>query len=58
MKIKFQTKEESNKEQREEFLKLSPSLRCYQFIQLMSAWSRYPTKNREKKDNFIILIDG
>lgn len=35
MEIRFQTKEESNKQQQEDFLKLSKVERIYSFLRLM-----------------------
>jgi hypothetical protein len=58
MKISFQTKEESNKKQLDDFLKLSKSDRIYSFIRLSESISKFPVKNRvdKNKDNFIIYI--
>jgi hypothetical protein len=58
MEIKFQTKEESNKQQQEAFLKLSKVERFYSFLGLMYAVKKFPTKNKieEKKHNFVIEI--
>lgn len=58
MEIRFQTKEESNKEQQEDFLKLSKTERVYAFFRLMEQVSRFPIKNKEdkNKDNFLIVI--
>lgn len=58
MEIRFQTKEESNKLQQEDFLKLSKTERVYAFFRLMEQVSRFPVKNRQdkNKDNFLILI--
>lgn len=57
MKISSRTKEESNKEQQEEFLKLSPVERIYSFLNLMERLKDYPTLAAPKnQDNFIIRI--
>ncbi|MBC7439849.1 MAG: hypothetical protein H7250_07690 [Flavobacterium sp.] len=58
MEIKFQTKEESNQQQQEAFLKLSKTERFYSFLNLMERMSQFPTKNKidKNKDNFIIII--
>jgi len=58
MKITFQTKEESKRQQEEEFLKLSKIERFYAFIRLSERVSSFPTKNKidKNKDNFIIHL--
>lgn len=58
MELKFQTKEESNKIQLEEFLKLSKTERFYSFLRLSESVSKFPVKNKidKNKDNFIIQI--
>ena len=58
MEIKFQTKEESNKQQQDDFLKLSKVERIYAFLDLMERMSKFPAKNKidSKKDNLIIII--
>ena len=58
MEIRFQTKEESNKQQQEEFLKLSGVERVYSFWRLMERVNRFPVKNKidKNKDNFIIEL--
>jgi hypothetical protein len=58
MEIRFQTKEESNNQQREDFLKLSGVERVYAFWRLMERMSRFPVKNKltENKSNFIIEL--
>jgi hypothetical protein len=58
MEIRFQTKEESNKQQQEDFLKLSKTERVYAFFRLVEQVSRFPIKNKEdkNKDNFLIVI--
>lgn len=59
MEIRFQTKEDSNKQQQEDFLKLSKTERFYSFLRLSERISRFPVKNKvdKNKDNFIIVID-
>lgn len=54
MEIRFQTKQESNKRQQEDFLKLSKVERIYSFLRLMERVNQFPVKN---KDNFLIVID-
>lgn len=58
MEIRFQTKEESNKQQQEEFLKLSKVERIYSFLRLSERISKFPVKNKvdKNKDNFLIVI--
>ncbi len=58
MEIKFQTKEESNKQQQEDFLKLSKVDRFYSFLSLMERVNKFPVKNKidKNKDNFQIII--
>lgn len=58
MKITFQTKEESNKQQQDDFLKLSKVERVYAFWRLMERMSRFPVKNKADKNegNFIIEL--
>ena len=58
MEINFRTKEESNKIQQEEFLKLSPAERIYAFFDLMFIMEKYPTTYKEdKSNNFLIVIE-
>lgn len=59
MEIRFQTKEESNKQQQEDFLKLSKIERIYSFLRLSERISKFPVKNKidKNKDNFQIIID-
>jgi len=45
MEIRFQTKEESNRQQYEEFLKLSKVERFYSFLRLSERMSKFPIKN-------------
>ncbi len=58
MEIKFQTKEESNRQQEEAFLKLSKSERVWRFFELMQkSKSLLPVKEKPiKSNNFIINI--
>ncbi|NHE59010.1 hypothetical protein [Cyclobacterium plantarum] len=58
MEIKFQTKEESNREQREAFLRLEPKDRFYHFLDLCENLKNLPLKTPRKapSDNFIIEI--
>lgn len=58
MEIKFQTKEESNREQREAFLRLEPKERFYAFLDLCENLKKFPVKSTNKtlSDNFIIEI--
>lgn len=58
MEIKFQTKEESKKQQLEEFLKLSGGERIWRFFMLSAQINRLPRKNKiEKTANFVIHIN-
>ena len=58
MEIRFQTKQESNKRQQEDFLKLSKVERIYSFLRLMERVNQFPVKNKvnKNKDNFLIVI--
>ena len=58
MEIRFQTKIESNKQQQEDFLKLSKVDRVYAFWRLMESVNKFPVKNKINKneDNFIIEL--
>jgi hypothetical protein len=58
MEIKFQTKEESNREQREAFLKLAPADRFYAFLDLCANLKKFPVKSTSAKasKNFVIEI--
>ena len=49
MEIKFQTKEESNRQQEEAFLKLSEEERILRTIQLKEMWKTFPVKEALKK---------
>lgn len=58
MELKFQTKEESNRQQQEAFLELSKSERVWRFFELMQKSKSLPVKQKpEKSKNFIIHID-
>lgn len=59
MSISFQTKAESNRQQREEFLNLSGGERVQVFLELCERMAEFPVKNKPKRenDNFIIVID-
>lgn len=56
MKLIFQTKEESNSKQREEFLKLSGAERLVAFFELSRKINKFPSKVKVDKTigNFII----
>ncbi len=57
MKITYSTKEESNRMQRENFLRLSCIERFYSFLDLMNSVKQYPVRVKiEKKNNFLIEI--
>ena len=57
MQITFQTKDESNARQLEEFLKLSKAERIYSFISLLMKSKQLPKKEKESKaTNFLIEI--
>ena len=57
MKITFQTKEESNKKQLDDFLKLSKVERIYSFIGFIFKSKQLPKKGaRQKNTNFLIEI--
>jgi dsDNA-binding SOS-regulon protein len=58
MEIKFQTKEESNREQREAFLQLKPIDRFYKFLALCEKLKKFPVKSPNKipTENFEIEI--
>jgi hypothetical protein len=58
MKVKFQTKEESNLKQEEYFLNLSPGERFSHWLIMMEYNYRLfgPPKNPEKNKNFLIII--
>ena len=56
MKIFFRTKEESNKIQEDEFLKLTPSERVLRFFSLVCYFKNFPTTATKENKNFIIVI--
>lgn len=57
MELFFQTKEESNQKQLEDFFKLSKVERFYQFLRLMEKVKKFPIKHKmENNTNFIIEI--
>lgn len=56
MKMFFRTKEESNKIQEEEFLKLTPSERVLSFISHIYYFKNFPTTKADKHKNFVIVI--
>ncbi len=58
MEIIFQTKEQSNQEQKETFLKLSKTDRFYSFLRSMERFAAFPMKKKleKNKNNFIIEI--
>jgi len=59
MKVKFQTKEESNLEQELTFLRLSPGDRFTYWLNLMVASQQIPSKTpKVRNENFIIEIQG
>ncbi|MES2543617.1 MAG: hypothetical protein V4548_01935 [Bacteroidota bacterium] len=59
MKIQFQNKVESNKQQLIQFLELSKSERIYNFLNLMQKINQYPTKVKRvaNPSNFMIEIE-
>lgn len=60
MEMRFQSKEESNRQQREEFLKLAPIDRFYAFLELSERMKDFPSKfaqdKNRYKNNFKIVI--
>lgn len=55
MKITFQTKEQSNTQQLDDFLKLSKAERFFSFVILSKKINAFPTKRvTTKNTNFII----
>jgi hypothetical protein len=58
MEIKFQTKEEGNREQWETFLRLAPEDRFYAFLDLCENLKRFPVNstNKAPADNFMVEI--
>jgi hypothetical protein len=60
MKIKFQTKEESNQQQEQAFLALAPYERVQRFFELVKQMKRFKVNSREsdsKTNNFVIVIN-
>ena len=57
MQINFQSKEESNKKQLEDFLNLSKQERIYVFYQMILKSKSLPQKKISKKTNFCIEIN-
>lgn len=59
MEIRFQTKDESNQQQEQEFLKLPKTERFYRFLSLSVRFLAFPSKTRtqEGSSNFIIEIN-
>lgn len=58
MEIKFRTKEESNRAQREAFLKLSGAERFMKFLELQEAMSLFPSKTKkDRSQHFIIELN-
>ena len=58
MELRFQTKEESNKMQEEEFLKLTPSQRVEWFLAFSKYMKKFPSKTTNlKNDNFVISFE-
>lgn len=51
MEIRFQSKEESNREQEEEFLKLSGAERFFAFLELSRAVMRQFTQKDQQEDD-------
>jgi len=57
MELHFQTKEESNRKQLEDLLKLSKTERFYRFLRLMEKVNQFPIKHKNDiNSNFIIQI--
>lgn len=59
MKIVFQTKQESNQQQLENFLQLSGAERLSSFLRLSTRISNFPVKKQvqQKTKNFVINIE-
>jgi|JI7StandDraft_1071085.scaffolds.fasta_scaffold46108_3 hypothetical protein len=57
MQINFQSKEESNKKQLEDFLNLSKQERIYFFYQMILKSKSLPQKKISKETNFCIEIN-
>ncbi len=56
MEIKFQSKEESKKNQEEEFLALSREERFLRFIELSNSILKFPSKTDKSDDSNFQLI--
>lgn len=58
MEIKFRTKQESNQEQLEDFLKLSGAERLSSFFRLSRSINKFPVKHKKviNPKNFILEI--
>lgn len=58
MEIKFRTKQESNQEQLEDFLKLSGAERLASFFRLSRSVNKFPVKHEKtiNPKNFILEI--
>lgn len=57
MQVRFETKEESNRRRREEFLKLSKAERIWRFFALVAQVNQFPTKRKkDSSKNFTITI--
>lgn len=56
MEITFNTKEESNKAQKTEFLKLSPKERFYTWLNLMYLNQKMMPQTPPENDNFLIVL--
>lgn len=57
MELLFQTKEESNQQQVEEFLKLPKTERVLHFLSMVEQFNQFPSKKKEEKSgNFNIVI--
>ncbi|MCA1752052.1 MAG: hypothetical protein LC670_09735 [Flavobacteriales bacterium] len=57
MEISYRTKEESNREQEEAFLRLSPAERMMAFFELSRRIARFPVQHTDearRKGNFVI----
>lgn len=55
MKIEFNTKVESKKQQLESFLTLSKSDRVRSFIKSVFCFQKFPTQKVDKTDSFILI---
>lgn len=57
MKITFTSKEKTNAEREEAFLKLTPSERVVSFLKLMKRIKKFPTHQNKENSNFLIVIN-